>query len=89
MPKRRYWAKLELMVAISNEQFAEEVAKYIVGHRKIRVIDEDLKFLAILLDYHGDFNAYIKTAEGKEFLSRKLRVERLKAGWGLPPELKD
>jgi len=66
-----------------KEEFATEVAKYLVEQRKPEITAKELEAIASKLDYENieDLVKYIQSAEGKEYFKRMIRLELWQAGY--------
>jgi len=69
---------------IKEEQFATEVAKYLVERRKPKITVKELEAIARELEYENieGLIKYIQSARGKEYFKRTLRLKLWKAGYG-------
>lgn len=66
-----------------EEQFATEVAKYLVEHRKPEITAKELEAIARKLGY-ADIEGlikYIQSAQGKEYFKKTIRLELWQAGY--------
>ncbi len=74
-------------MAIANtakeEQFATEVAKYLVEHRKPEITAKELEAIARKVEYENieGLVKYIQSAEGKGYFKKTIRLELWKAGY--------
>lgn len=66
-----------------EEQFATEVAKYLVEQRKSEITAKELEAIARKLEYEdiASLINYIQSAEGRENFKKLIRLELVKAGY--------
>ena len=66
-----------------EEQFATEVAKYLVEHRKREITAKELEAIARKVEYENmeGLIKYFQSAEGKGYFKKTIRLELWKAGY--------
>jgi len=66
-----------------EEEFATEVAKYLVEQRKPQITAKELEAIARKVEYENieGLIKYIQSDEGKGYFKKTIRLELLKSGY--------